>query len=464
MQDSEASPPQPILADWQRRVERAFGDTTVASLAAEIEPGLSLDPLLPGATAPPLWSRAGKGWTRLQRFGMAAGPQLIAAAFETGADGFEIVVAGSAADHGDGLPAEAVPPLLDSLPLDRCVLRLAPGPAGPALSDAIDSAVKAARLDPSLLRIAFGLDPLGTFTGGRATTAEWASERSRFAATVNRLTERGYNGPFATADARLIHAAGGTASMELGYALAALLALLRALIEGGVDERRAVGAIDVALVADEDQFVTIAKFRAMRLLQARVLAASALPPAVLALHGETSWRMLAGEDMQSNVIRATIAALSAGLGGADSLAVLPFTAATTTGDAEAERLALTTQAILIEEAHLARVADPGAGSGTITALTVALAEAAWKQFQAIECEGGLPSALASGRLQADIAEAAARRAAEIAEGTRGIVGVTLFRADGSAARTLEPAPAPSPSAPVALRPQRTAAPFESPAS
>ncbi len=461
MQDSPAARPQPIDPDWQRRVALAFGDTPVASLAAAIEPGVSIDPLSPAASMPPLWSRAGKGWTRLQRLGRTANAETIAAALETGADGFEIVIAGSASDHGDGLSPEAVPALLALLPLDRCAFRLAAGPAGPALADVLDGAVKAARLDPSLLGIAFGLDPLAAFVAGSAAPAAWASEARSLRATLQRLVESGYHGPFLTADARLVHAAGGTASMELGYALAALLALLRALLDGGADERLAVGAIDVALAADEDQFVTIAKFRAMRLLKARLLAASALPPAALALHGETSWRMLAGEDIQSNVIRATIAALSAGLGGADSLTVLPFTAATGAIDAEAERLALTTQAILIEEAHLARVADPGAGSGTITALTEALAEAAWVEFQAIERDGGLPSAFASGRLQAAIAAASASRAADIAAGRRGIVGVTLFRADGSAARTPAPSPA---SDPHSLRRQRTAAPFESPAS
>ena len=471
MQDNPAikAPPQdaPLpqqeasAAGGQRDVAAIRGATPLDALAARIEPGIALDPLLPADGTPPLWSRPRPGWMRLQRLGRQADAETIAAALATGASGFEIVVAGAANDYGDGLDPGALPALLAALQLDRCQLRVSA--SGTEALDAIDGAVRAGRHDPALLSIAFGIDPLGAIAAGRAEPQGWPAAAESLAALVGRLGASGHAGPFATADGRLVHAAGGTAAMELGYAVAALAALLGALLDGGIDEDLAVGAIDVALAADEDQFVTIAKFRAMRLLHARVLAAASLPRARLQLHGETSWRMLAAEDMQSNVIRASIAALSAGLGGADSLTVLSSLAPSSVVDADAERLALTTQAILIEEAHFGRVADPGAGSGTIAALTSALAEAAWLRFQAIERAGGLAGALASGRLQDEIAAAEAERTAEIAAGTRGIVGVTLFRADG-AARRPEAATGDLEAGPALLRPRRSAAPFESTAS
>ncbi|HWJ72060.1 MAG TPA: methylmalonyl-CoA mutase family protein [Kaistia sp.] len=460
MEDNPAGAwPAPSEADWRRLVEKSLSGQPLSTLAAKIEPGIAIDPLLPAADRPPLWSRNGKAWMRLQRLGRGTDAATIASSLATGADGFEIVAAGSGADYGDGLPLADLPALLAEAPLDRGHWRLSAGSDGEAWANAFDAAVADGRLDPQLLVIAFGLDPIGALASGRTDAADVPA----FAALVTRLAARGYTGPFASADARLVHGAGGTPSIELGYALAALLAQLRALLDSGTSEDVAVRAIDVALAADEDQFVTIAKFRAMRLLHARLFAAGGLPRQRLALHAETSWRMLAAEDMNSNLIRTTIAALAAGLGGADSLTVLPFTAAIDPHDAEAERLALTTQAILIEEARLARVADPGAGSGTIEALTEALAEEGWQRFQAIERDGGLLQSNARERLQGDVAEAAERRRAALASGERGIVGVTHFRAEGAAARP-EPPIAGEGGGTVGLHPRRISAPFEGTAS
>ncbi len=454
--------PAPTDADWRRLVAKSLGEAPIATLNAQIEPRISIDPLQPAEAAQPLWSRGGKGWTRLQRLGFGADATTIETALAAGADGFEIVIAGSAADTGDGLAADRLGACLAAIAIDRCRLRLAPGAASEAIADAVEAAVGAGRLDPQLLSLSFGFDPVGAIASGRIAADRWGEQANTLATLVGRLAARGYDGPFATADGRLVHAAGGTASMELGYALASLLALIRALLDAGVDPALAAAAVDVALAADADQFVTIAKFRAMRLLQAKLLQAASLPPSRLVLHGETSWRMLADEDRRSNVIRTTIAAVAAGIGGADTLTVLPFTAASGATDPDAERLAMTTQAILIEETHVARVADPGAGSGTIGALTLALAEEAWRRFQAIERAGGIAASLGSGQFQAEITEAAARAEAEIAEGRRGIVGVTLFRADGAPPRAPRPRVDDGHERPAPLRPRRLAAPFEEP--
>ncbi|SHE64377.1 methylmalonyl-CoA mutase [Kaistia soli DSM 19436] len=459
MQDNSAGAwPAPNEGDWRRLVEASLSGKPISGLAAEIEPGISIDALMAASAAPPLSSRGGKAWTRLQRLGRAASAETIAAALATGADGFDIIVAGSAADYGDGLTPAELEALLADAPLDRCRWRLSTGSDGEACATIVDAAATAGRLDPQLLSISFGLDPLGAIANGQADSEDLQT----LPTLVARLAERGYAGPFASADARLVHSAGGTPAMELGYALAAQLALLRELIDGGLPDDIAVGAVDVALSADEEQFVTIAKFRAMRLLHARLLAAGGLPRRRLSLHAETSWRMLAAEDMHSNLIRTTIAALAAGLGGADSLSVLPFTSAIDSHDPEAGRLALTTQAILIEEARLARVADPGAGSGTIETLTLALAEDGWRRFQEIERDGGLADAAAGKRLRAEIAEAAERRQAALASGTGAIVGVTHFRADVAARQ--EPRSVGSSFETTGLRPRRTSAPFESAAS
>jgi methylmalonyl-CoA mutase len=141
------------------------------------------------------------------------------------------------------------------------------------------------------------------------------------------------------------------------------------------------------------------------------MAAAAVP-----IHAETAWRMMSRRDPHSNILRTTSAAFSAAVGGADSIAVLPFDAISGAGEELARRLARNTQTILAEEAHLFRVADPAAGSGAVEALTAALAEAAWPRFQTIEAAGGVQGALAGGSLQRDIATVRKARRRRVRQG------------------------------------------------
>jgi methylmalonyl-CoA mutase len=433
-------------AAWLRLVERTLDGRPASSLAARIEPSIAVEPLALAGRLPPLWSRGGAAWTRLQRLDRAD-PAAALRGIESGADGIELVLSGAPTAWTGGIAPDALAPLLGELPIDRPTLRFSAG-ARIDVAATIDTAVAAARLDPSLMRVAFGLDPIG---------ADFEKDqRQALVATVERLAGRGYAGPFVSADGRPIHAAGGFASTELAYAAAGFVTLLRTLLDGGLADGIALTAIDVALTADADQFVTMAKLRAMRLVQARILAAAGLPQVALNLHAETAWSMLAAEDEGSNVVRSTIAALAAALGGADSIAVLPHRTASTPDDAEAERLALTLQAILAEEARLFAVDDPGAGSGTVESLTLALAEAAWSLLQEIERQGGLTAAIRSGWLATRIAADRDEGRRRIASGEAPIIGVTLHRADGAAL----PDPADDDAADDPFAPRRRAAPFE----
>ena len=167
----------------------------------------------------------------------------------------------------------------------------------------------------------------------------------------------------------MIHAAGGSEAQELAFALASAVAYLRALEQSGIALDDARRFIYFRLAADQDQFLTIAKFRAMRKLWARVEEACGLEPLPAFVAAETAWRMMTKRDPHGNIVRGTIAALAAAVGGADAVTVLPFSAALGVPDAFARRIARNTQTILIEEANIHRVADPAAGSGAIEALT-----------------------------------------------------------------------------------------------
>src|SRR6202007_1517246 len=134
-------------------------------------------------------------------------------------------------------------------------------------------------------------------------------------------------------------------------------------------------------------------------LWARIEAACGLAPAPAFISAETAWRTLARRDPHVNILRATIAVFAAALGGADAITVLPFTAALGLSDRFARRIARNTQLVLLEESHLAKVADPSAGSGSVEDLTDQLCRAAWALFREIEAAGGLPAAPANGIVQ-----------------------------------------------------------------
>jgi len=121
--------------------------------------------------------------------------------------------------------------------------------------------------------------------------------------------------------------------------------------------------------------------------------------------------------------------VAAGVGGANSIAVLPFTQVLGLPDALARRLARNTQLLLIEESHIDAVMDPSAGSGALEALTDATCHAAWQAFQEIEKAGGIVEALASGMVQDRIAQHRQSVATNVADGTTTIIGTTDFSID-----------------------------------
>ena len=154
-----------------------------------------------------------------------------------------------------------------------------------------------------------------------------APRRAALAKVASFLAAQGFAGPFLAADARAVHAAGGTPAQELGFALSAAVAYLRALADGGFSREAAAAAIGFRLAADADEFFTLAKFRALRLMWGRVRAACGLDAAPARIHGESAWRTMTARDPYVNVMRGATAAFAAGLGGADSVAVLPHTQA-----------------------------------------------------------------------------------------------------------------------------------------
>src|SRR5262249_2297632 len=144
--------------------------------------------------------------------------------------------------------------------------------------------------------VRIGYDPIGAMAIGAPGARSWTEDAPHFARRLAALAREGFGGRYAVADGRIIHNAGGPEAQELAFVLAVALAYLRALESGGVAVEAARRMIFFRLAADADQFLTIAKFRALRKLWARVEAACALAPAPAFISAETAWRMLTRRD------------------------------------------------------------------------------------------------------------------------------------------------------------------------
>ena len=277
----------------------------------------------------------------------------------------------------------------------------------------------------------------------------------------------GFNGPFAVADGRVIHDSGGSEAQELAFVLATGVAYLRALENAGVALENAQSLIYARLAADADQFLTMAKFRALRHLWARIEQACGLAPKPIFIAAETAWRMLTQRDSDVNMLRSTMATFSAGLGGANAITVLPHTLALGLPDPFARRVARNTQLVLLEESNLAKVSDPAAGAGGIETLTQQLCEAAWSQFQEIEKAGGVFAALEQNLIQRKVAATRAARETDVARRKTVLTGASEFpNLREARAAVLDAKPVtldPYGEAKLtfdALAPMRLAAPFE----
>jgi methylmalonyl-CoA mutase len=228
-----------------------------------------------------------------------------------------------------------------------------------------------------------------------------------------------------TVDGTPYHDEGGSDAEELGCSVAAGVAALRTLTGAGLTVEEAFGQLEFRYAATADQFLTIAKLRAARRLWARVAEVCG-SDAGQRQHAVTSSAMMTARDPWVNMLRTTLACFAAGTGGADAVTVQPFDARLGLPDAFARRIARNTQALLMEEAGVARVIDPAGGSWYVERLTEDLAEKAWEWFQEIERAGGMAAARESGLVADRLAATWKRRAADIARRRDPITGVSEF--------------------------------------
>jgi methylmalonyl-CoA mutase len=420
--------------DWRKLVDGVLKGAPFERLVSKTYDGLTIEPIYPRTRdAAPLAGRlAAAPWQIMQRIDHPDAALANAQALhdlENGATGLTLVFAGANGAHGFGLEpsTEAIIKVLDGIFIDAGIsLELQIGPQSRIAAAHLAEYVKRRGLAPSACDIRFGLDPIGACAVWGYSPYAWSEIVPAFTGAIKGLAENGFKGPFAVADGRVIHDAGGSEAQELAFVLATGVAYMRALEAAGIALEDARGMIYARLSADADQFLTIAKFRGLRSLWARVEDACGLTPKPLFIAADTAWRMLTQRDPYVNMLRATMATFSAGVGGANAITVLPHTLALGLPDPFARRVARNTQLVLLEESNLAKVSDPAAGVGGIEALTQALCEAAWSLFQDIEKAGGVFASLEQNLIQRKVAATRATREANIARRKEVLTGATEF--------------------------------------
>jgi methylmalonyl-CoA mutase len=463
--------PSASQEDWLKLVRSALKDRPFERLTAKTYDGIPIEPLYPRATdAKPVVARRGP-WSlqvRVDHPDPAIANAEALHELENGATALTLVFAGSVGAYGYGLPGDAksVARALEGVHFDAIAIELQTAEPTKDAADHIAALVKSRGHAPGAVNIRFGHDALGAHTLTGTLPIPYRDLIPRFGEHVASLAKAGFKSPLATADGRIVHNAGGSEVQELAYTLAVAVAYLRALEGAGISLDAARTMIEFRLSADADQFLTVAKLRALRLLWARVEQACGLSPKPAFISAESAWRMMTRRDPWVNMLRTTIAAFAAGTGGADAVSVLPFTAAIGLPDRFARRTARNTQLLLLEESNIAKVADPAAGSGGIEDLTDKLCRAAWVLFQEIEAAGGAPAALEKGLIQDKIAKVRAERESAVTHRKDSLTGTSeypLLSEMPVKVLSASPVPIPSPAAAInypALAPHRLAEPFE----
>jgi methylmalonyl-CoA mutase len=424
---------EPATAErWHELVDKVLrGKSFDDVLVTETYEGLPIQPLYTATDAPAAepsamvrGARAGETWDIRQRHGHpdpAVTNERILRDLERGVTSIELLPVGMAT-------MADLERTLEGVLLDLAPVALRPGPDFIGWAGALLGLFERAGADPASTHAMIGADPLGVMAThlmtpwpiaeGLANAADLAAHNAARWPSVRALR----------ADGAPYHNAGASDAQELACVVATMVTYLRSLEAVGLEPTRAASQINLTVVATGDQFLTIAKVRALRRMLARVFEAAGAADAVGALRIDaiTSAAMMTSRDPWVNMLRTTVACFGAAVAGVDSVTVLPFDLTTGLPDDLGLRMARNTQLVLQEESRIDVVADPAGGSWYVEDLTERLATDAWGRFQEIEAVGGMPEAIASGSVAESIAETAQARREAIATRRQPVTGVSEF--------------------------------------
>jgi methylmalonyl-CoA mutase len=408
-------------ADWRAIAGKALNGASFDALRTRLHAGFIAEPLYTGRGRNPA-IHGNRGWLIVQPL---VDEKQAAEDLAGGANAFS-------------LDFDACPDIETKGDLQACLsagaIFLAPGAA---TADA--ALLLAAKGNAGGLQGAAGFDPLTAFALSGELPADRSSLLSDYVDAAFHMRERCPSFVPFLASGGAWNGAGGSATEELGFTLAAGVAYWRALVDAGMPAGEASRCIGFSLTASSDIFIAIAAFRAMRLLWASALsAAGEAPNPGLLLLARMSPRTLSAYDPHVNLLRATAAAFGAGVGGATGIEILPFDSVIGGANEFSLRLARNTSLVLQHEAWLPAVADPAAGSSYVEALTEQLSAAAWGLFREVEAKGGLAAALESGFVAEKLRRPWEARARALAKRRDKITGVSVFPNLSESAPAIEP--------------------------
>lgn len=321
----------------------------------------------------------------------------------------------------DAIAADDVATVLADVLLDLAPVHVSSRTDQLGAAKALVAALDANEADNAAIRGSLGIDPIG-FAALHGTTPDLS--------TLTTAVEIAKPFPGIrpiVVDAGIYHNAGAGDVHELAYAIGTGVEYVRALVDGGLSVDEAFDAILFRVSATTNQFLTIARLRALRALWSRigeVLDVTTTKRGAIQ-HAVTSLREITRDDAYVNVLRATISAFAAAAGGAETQTVLPLDAALGLPDELSRRIARNIQILLAEESNVGRVNDPAGGSWYVESLTRQLSEHAWELFGTLD-EAGFAAAVADGTVATQLQELNDARTKLLATRKLPITGVSMF--------------------------------------
>lgn len=335
----------------------------------------------------------------------------------------------------DAVPTDSeMQVLLNDIPLNDIEINWITEHGITEILDSFISYVKGNGYDATKLEGSVNCDVLGYLSINGEYEKSYDSDWKKTRNTVEKIKRELPSFSAITVHADYFHNSGASITQELAFALAAgneyiskLTDTENTLYPHSICD--VTGHLKFSFAVGANYFMEIAKFRAARMLWSKIV--DAYQPTLkettkMKIHAETSAWNKTVYDPYVNMLRSTTEAMSAVLAGIHSFTVAPFNRVFQTPDEFSERIARNTQLILKEEAHFDKVIDPAAGSYYIENMTDAIAEEAWKLFQAVEEKGGYIEAFKNGFIQEAIEQTAQKRDMNIATGKDKILGTNQF--------------------------------------
>lgn len=335
------------------------------------------------------------------------------------------------AEHGqEGIALHDLSELeqvLEHAPLDKTPIALDAGVSAFPVAAGLLALAKKRNVKPSALTGSLGVDPLGSLARAGALPGSLEAALAEAAELAKWTAEHSPRLRALAVDTTAYHEAGADAATEIAVALATGVSYLRALTEAGLSLAQAAGQLTFVFAVGRDLFLEIAKLRAARLCWSKVLATAGDGENLgMVIDARTSLRTKTQRDPWVNMLRGTGESFAAAVGGADSIATLPFDALLGESDEFGARMARNTQHLLRYESNVHRVVDPAGGSFYVESLTESLSRKAWEKFQGLEKQGGMAAVLGTGSLQAELARALEADRKAVATRKIALTGVNEF--------------------------------------